>query len=133
MSSIKQALNPFAKESVEVFPYDDMKYAEFRMEFSGSVRKDTRSSVGVNTAETMVKQATIRLPPTTGEMTDLQSKIILIGKRTFGEEVGCYVRDAGSRIHLKYPASGTIGGYPVEEFTTDLEKFKNEIEQKQII
>lgn len=117
---------------IDVFQYDDSYRVEFRVSFNGKVREDTRSSVKVNSAKDAVTQSIIRLPKTNGDETELQNQMIMIGRRIFGDQIGCYVRKTG-RIHIKYPASGTIPGYPIETFISDLRKFISEIESRNIV
>jgi hypothetical protein len=119
-------------DEMDIYPYDDMKFAEGRISFDGKVREDTRSSIGLSLDESLVKQATIRLPETTGDAESLQSSLLLMARRHFGQQAGCYVRDEGSRIHIKYPKAGTVS-VPLDVFCENLENFITEVLRKEIV
>jgi hypothetical protein len=118
---------------LDIFPYYDIDRVEGRVVFNGKVRGDTRSSIGVSPDGSDVKQVTLRLPETNGNAKDLQSQLLLIARRHFGQQVGCYVRDSGSRIHIKYPRNGTLTNYPIDDFCTDLDNFITEVISKEIV
>lgn len=134
MTTAQSKLRPYMRNGdLDRFPYDDIDRIEGRVVFNGKVREDTRSSIGVSSDGSEVKQVTLRLPETNGNAQDLQSQLLLIGRRCFGQQVGCYVRDAGSRIHIKYPRNGTVMGYDIDEFCSDLDDFIEEVTQKEIV
>lgn len=119
-------------EDIDVYPDGGTVRVEFRFPFDGEVRTDTRSSVEVDPASEEVLQATVRLPTTDGDAEQLQDQMLMISRRVFGDESGCYVRGTG-RIHLKYPVSGQIFDYSVSEFIDDLENFRSEITSKDVL
>jgi hypothetical protein len=129
--SFKSSFESMA-DDVDVYPDGDTVRVEFRLPFDGEVRSDTRSSVEVNPSTEDVLQATIRLPTTGGDAQELQDRILMISRRMFGDDSGCYVRGTG-RIHLKYPVSGQIFDYAVSDFLDDVESFREEVVSKDIL
>lgn len=132
MDKLRNQFETIADGDVETYTDNGIIFVEFRIAFKKSVREDTRSSVQVSESNNTVESATVRLPETTGDAQELQDQILMISKRVFGREAGCYVRETG-KIHMKYPVTGKVPNYPIEEFISDMEQFREEVENRDII
>lgn len=132
MDKLRDRFEPISDGDIGTYTDNGIIFVEFRIPFKQSVRGDTRSSVQVSESDNTVERATIRLPETTGDAEELQDQILLISKRIFGREAGCYVRETG-KIHMKYPVTGKIPNYSIEEFISDMEQFREEVENREII
>lgn len=122
------------REKLCTIPHHDMDFyksadgyeCDLRILLNDKYREDTRSRIRLNPDNT-IKSLIIRFP-SVEDASDKQDTILQIARRRFDRRAGCYGRSGN--LHMKFPVTGELFDYTIEEFIDDYEGFKSEVEKR---